>query len=88
MSEPIQIWITKQCLSQGIEEARAQLFPTNPKWCIPLTGRFAGTILQSPDWHQTEAKARRKAQEMLTNSLKYHREKLEELESIPAFVSE
>lgn len=76
------IWITRWCLSAGIEEATAWEFPGNPSWCVVASGRLKGSICQAGQWHRTKADAVKEANAVLRRATNSARERLEELESV------
>ena len=82
MSEPFPIWITKWCLSQGIQEATALLYPTNEFWCVVMSGNLRGQILQAGQWYRTKAEAVKEANKVLARAIQSQRDRLEELESV------
>lgn len=82
MSEPFPIWVTKWCLSSGIEEATGWSFPGNPEWCVAASGRLRGAILQSGQWFRTKAEAVKEANKVLQNAIKSSQRRLEELEGV------
>ena len=82
MSEPFPIWITKWCLSSGIDEATAWEFPGNPIWCVVASGRLKGYVLQAGQWHYSRAAAVKEANAVLRRAIMSQRERLEELESV------
>ena len=82
MSETFPVWITRWCLSSGIEEATAWEFPGNPSWCVVASGRLKGSIMQAGQWHRTKAEAVKEANAVLRRVTQSTRERLEELESV------
>ena len=82
MSEPFPIWITKWCLSQGIQEATGHLFPTNEFWCVVAIGNLRGQILMAGQWYRTRAEAVKEANKVLARAIQSQRDRLEELESV------
>lgn len=82
MSEPVKIWITKWCLSGGIEEATAYVHPINANWVIVADGRFRSMILTNDQWHETEAKARKWAERLRLRVIEQDRKRLAELEAM------
>ena len=82
MSEPFPIWITKWCLSQGIEVATGHEIPGNPAWCIVASGRLKNSIMQAGQWHRTKAEAVKEANAALRRATNSARERLEELKSV------
>ncbi len=82
MSEAFPVWLSRWCLSQGIQEATAYHFPTNEFWVVVASGNLRGHIIQAGDWHLTKAEALKKANKVLAGAIKSQRERLEELESI------
>lgn len=82
MSDPFAIWITKWCLSSGIEEATGWEFPGNPAWCVVASGRMRGYVLQAGQWHYSRKAAVKEANAVLRRAIMSQRERLEELESV------
>jgi galactokinase len=82
MSEPFPIWITKWCLSQGIQEATAVLYPANKFWCVVMSGNLRGQVMQAGQWYRTREAAVKEANKVLARALQSQRERLEELESV------
>ena len=82
MSEPFPIFVTRWCLSQGVEEATAWEVPGGNGWCVVASGRMRNTILMSGQWHRTKAAAVKEANAVLARAIRSQRERLEELESV------
>lgn len=82
MSDPFPIFITKWCLSQGIQEATGHLYPTNEFWVVAASGNLRGQILQAGQWYRTKAEAVKEANKVLARAIKSQRDRLEELESV------
>lgn len=82
MSEPFPVWITAWCLSQGIEEATAYLYPTNEFWCVIAEGRLRGMVMQAGQWHRTKEAAVKEANKVLARAIASRRRSLEELENV------
>ena len=82
MSDEFPVWITRWCLSQGIQEATAYLYPTNEFWCVVASGNLRGQIMQAGQWYRTKAEAVKEANKVLARALQSLRDRLEELESV------
>lgn len=82
MSEAFPIWITKWCLSQGIQAATGHPYPTNEFWVVVASGNLRGQIMQAGQWFKTRAEAVKEANKVLSRALQSQRERLEELESV------
>ena len=84
MSEPktFVAYLTKWCLSQGIEEVLAVQHPVNDAWCIVAQGRLRAFTFQAGEWHRTKAEAIKAANKILDRAIASQRERLEELESV------
>ena len=82
MSEPFPILITKWAIFGGIEEATAWEIPGTPSRCAVASGRHKNAILQAGDWHRTKAEAVAAARAEVDAKIKYHKERLEEFESV------
>lgn len=80
--EAFPVWITEYCLTHGIIEATATLYPTNEFWIVVLSGKMRAQIVQAGHWHRTRADAVKKANKVLAGAIKSQRDRLEELESI------
>ena len=82
MSEPFPIWITKHCLSAGIEEATAYAHPVNAEWVIVADGRFRSMILTGDQWHDNEIEAIVWAERLRKRAVERDEERLEELKAL------
>ena len=82
MTEPFPIWITKWAIFKGIEEATAWEIPGTPSRCSVASGRHKNAILQAGEWHRTKSEAVAAANAELNAKIEYHRQRLEELESV------
>jgi hypothetical protein len=75
-------YITKWCLSQGIEEVLAVQHPVNDAWCIVAHGRLRAFTFQAGEWHRTKSEAIKAANKILARAIASQRDRLEELESV------
>lgn len=82
MSEPFPIFVTRWCLSQGIEEATAWEIPGGNGWCVVASGRMRNTILMTGQWFKTKAEAAKEANKVLASALRSARARVEELEGV------
>ena len=82
MSEPFPIWITKYCLSAGIEEATAYAHPVNAEWVIVVDGRFRSMVLTGDQWHESKAKAVAWAESLRKRTIERDQTRLEELKEL------
>lgn len=82
MAEPFPIWITRWCLSAGIEAATAYAHPINAEWVIVADGRFKSMILTGDQWHASEELAIAWAERLRRRVIEQDRKKLEELEAM------
>lgn len=76
------IWITRWCLSEGIEEATAYAHPVNNEWVIVADGRFRSMIMTGDQWHDSEAKARKWAERLRLRTIEQDKKRLAELEAL------
>ena len=82
MSDAFPVWITRWCLSQGIQEATAYHYPTNEFWVVVASGNLRGQIMQAGQWYRTKAEAVKEANKVLARAIQSQRDRLEELESV------
>lgn len=82
MSDPFPIWITRWCLSAGIESANAYAHPVNSEWVIVADGRFKAMTLTNDQWHESEAAARKWAERLRLRVIESDKKRLEELEAM------
>jgi hypothetical protein len=82
MTEPFEIYITKWCLSAGIEKATAYHHPVNAEWVIVADGRFRSMILSGDQWHATEEAAVKWAEKLRKRVIEQDRKRLSELEAL------
>ena len=82
MPEPFKIYITKWCLSAGIEPATAYRHPVNAEWVIVADGRFKTMILTSDQWHESEEAAVKWAEKLRKRAIEQDRKRLADLEAL------
>ena len=76
------VFVTRWCLSQGIEETTAWEVPGGLGWCVVASGRMRNTILMEGQWFKTKAEAVKEANKVLASALRSARARVEDLESV------
>lgn len=81
MSEPIEVFVTKWCISSGgVERTEAYVHPLNKDWCIVSAGRMRQAVLHEGDWFKTEVEALAEMEAIRKRMIAYHERQINHLE--------